>query len=356
MRFFKKISHITAFLWIFVVNDSSALNRPEGGDRTGLMIKLEVPWTTFKIGEKFVYRYTLCNYSDKPVPIAIPVAKLGIRAVTGGQAFLEAFRENGRKAVNPTHDIYKALWPPRNNVDEEPQSWGELQPGQKLTWNQNNIWPDYYGVGCYESFEGFQGHWLVGPKRWISSETVSVKIVSVPFSEFVEVFKLNWSSYGYGKDSQTATVYRIPIEGKMYLFVNGTTRVTEVDSDDSFEYQIDKDGTNLEITITNGRGSRKVYFHLRQGFTRDTPWPIGPVELFDPKPEPIPPAELVALRKEAFPSQSNNKEKTDAGTTTKDGNSQASGDAKPDWFWIVIGLTLVGVTLVLVIYRKLRHS
>lgn len=356
---FWKLLYITAFLWVLAVVDIDASSHPEGGDGSGLSIKLEVPWNTFKIGEKFVFRYTLNNASDKPVPIAIPVAKIGLGSLTGGQPFLEAFRTGGRKAENPDYDIHKAVWPPRTNVDEEPQTWTWLQPGQKLTWNQNQIWPGYYGVGCYQSFEGFQAHWLVGPNRWISSEPVPIKIVSVPMTEWTEAFKVNWSSYGYGKDSHAATVYRIPIEGKMYLFFDGPFRVTEVGPDDQFEHQIDKDGTNLEITIKNAKGSRRVYFHLRQGLTRDTPWPIGPVELFDPKPEPIPPAELEALRKVAFPSLTTADKRPDKKSglemTPTNGNLRVTGNAKRNWLWLVVGFAVIGGALIIVILRKFRQ-
>jgi len=54
----------------------------------------------------------------------------------------------------------------------------------------------------------------------------------------------------------------------------------------------------MEVTISGPSGVRKVYVHLRHRCVRDTPWPIGPVSLFAPEPEPIPQAELAALRAE----------------------------------------------------------
>ena len=75
------------------------------------------------------------------------------------------------------------------------------------------------------------------------------------------------------------------------------TRVTKVNEQDQYEHRIDEHGTNLEITIKGDGGVRKKYLQLRHGLVGDQPWPIGPVSLFYPKPEPIPPGELVELRK-----------------------------------------------------------
>lgn len=341
--------------WLLTSCAFAAAVHPEGGDGHGLSIKLEIPWTTFKVGETFVFRYTLQNASDKPVPIAIPVARMGVRHVTGGQAFLEGFRTGGRKVEDPTYEISNAKWPPRTEVDEEPQEWAWLPPGQQLTWNQNNIWPDYYGVGCYQSFDGFRAHWLTGPGQWISSDPIKVEIVSVPQSEWTEIFKVQWTSSGYRGGPQEGTVYRIAIKEKEYLFFNGPFRITEVEPDDQFEYSIDQEGTNLEITIKGATGSRKVYFHLAQGYTRDTPWPIGPVSIFDPKPEPIPPDELEALRKSMAtaeePVEGPRLPPTDSGTRDDEG----AGLGSFRWIWLLAAL-LIGIAFAtrIVLQRRKR--
>ena len=288
---------ILLLLSVVQITFAGDVPNPEGYDGHGLFVKLELPWTTFKLGEKLIFRYTLQNPTDKPAAVAFPFTKNGFGWPAGGQPFLEAKWQGGRHSEKPEYDIHKAVWPPKGMEGKEPQSWGELRPGQMITWNQNQLPEELFGVGCHEGLEAVQAHWLLGPNRWISSETVAVKLTNVPKSEWQEAFKINWSSYGYGKDSRSGVVYRIPIEGKFYLFLNGMYRVTEVGYGDDFKHQIDKDGTNLEITIKNAKGSRIVYFHLRHAMTRDTPWPIGPVSLFCPKPEPIPPIELESLRK-----------------------------------------------------------
>lgn len=345
-----------ALTWVLASGALGASGHPEGGDGRGLSIKLEVPWTTFMIGEKLVFRYTLQNASDKPVPVAIPVEKYGLGSITGGQAFLEAFRTGGRMAENPAYDVHTAPWPPRTAPeDEEPQVWTLLPPGSQLTWNQNQLWAGHYGVGCYQSFEGFRGHWLAGPEQWISSDPVKVEIVSVPQSEWTELFKVQWVSTGYRGGLRERVFYRVPIKGRMYLFSSAQTRITEVEPDDQFEHSIDKDGTNLEITIKSAAGSRKVYFHLAQGYTRDTPWPIGPVSLFDPKPEPIPPAELESLRKSmaAAAKPGEGRGLPAAGAGAKDDLGIEPSRFK--WIWL-LGALLIGIVLAMLIVLLRRRS
>ncbi len=347
--------------WILGSGAFAALGHPDGGDGHGLSIKLEVPWTTYAIGEKFVYSYTLKNASDKSVPVAIPVEKYGLGAITGGQAFLEAFLTGGRKVEDPAYEVQTAPWPPRTSPeDEEPQTWTWLPPGHQLTWNQNQLWSGHYGVGSYQSFESFRGHWLTGPNQWISSEPVKVKIVSVPQSEWTELFKVQWIATGYGGRLESG-VYRVTIREKMYLFFDKRFRITEVKPDDQFEYSIDKDNTNLEITIKAASGSRKMYFHLAQGYTRDTPWPVGPASIFTPEPEPIPPAELAALRKAAFPEgfpetgDSRPERKPGSQTSVEAAESEKTPcGGFPAWTLAAVPALLVGMVVFMV--RRLRGA
>ncbi len=339
-----------ALTWILTSGALAAAGHPEGGDGRGLSVKLEVPWTTFKVGEKFAFRYTLQNASDKPVPIAIPFEKYGLGSLTGGQAFLEGFRTGGRKVEDPTYDITKAKWPPLTEIESEPQAWEWLPPGQQLTWNQNQFWAGHYGVGCYQSFESFRGHWLSGPNQWISSDPIKVEIVSVPQSKWTELFKVQWTSTGYRGGPRERVFYRIPIKGRMYLFSNSGTRITEVEPNDQFEHSIDKDGTNLEITIKNVAGSRKVYFHLAQGYTRDTPWPVGPVSIFNPKSEPIPPAELDALRKKlglapAGPVLAISEPPPNTADSSQPSGKNGQGGAHYRWLWILAVVPALGFLL-----------
>jgi hypothetical protein len=133
--------------------------------------------------------------------------------------------------------------------------------------------------------------------------------------------------------------------------------------EDRFEHEIDKDGTNMEITITGPAGTRKVYHHLRHGITRDTPWPIGPVSLFAPKPEPIPLAELAELRKAAA-------EKTEpVGTKMRDPDGSSGAGSSPEnmppddsnqpkqwWPWFGAGLVLVVGLAIGMVIRWRRGS
>jgi len=180
-------------------------------------------------------------------------------------------------------------------VDEPVEAWGELPPGQRITWNQNQIRPDHYGIGTQESLVAIQAHWLVGPKRWISSKPVAVKVVVVPLSEWNVIFEDRWATEYNGW--QSGTGYTVSIDGRLFLFFGSLmSRIAEVSPYDEFERRFDKDKTNMEITIKNPKGSRKLYYHLRQGLVRDKPWPVGPVSVLCPKPEPIPTEELNALR------------------------------------------------------------
>lgn len=360
---FSTLLYGVALTWLLATGPTAASDHPEGGDGRGLFIKLETPWTSFKIGEKLLFRYTLKNASDKPVPIAIPVEEYGLGAMTGGQAFLEPIRTGGLKAENLDYNVRMAPWPPRTALEEEePQAWTWLPPGQQLNWNQNQLWADHYGVSCYQSFEGFRGHWLAGPNHWISSEPVKVEVVSVPQSEWAEIFQVQWASSGYRGGVQEGTVYRIPIQGKMFLFFDGPFRIAEVEPDDQFEYSIDKEGTNLEITIKGTKGQRKVYFHLAQGYTRDTPWPVGPVSIFDPKPEPIPPAELKVLRAE-LGEMGRDASRGEDGSGQADLDSPSGSDSNLknpgdqgslQLVWVLVASMMV--LLVIVVAFKLRKS
>ncbi len=217
-----------------------------------------------------------------------------------------------------------------------------------------------FGVYATGLLEAVQAHWLIGADHWISSEPVPVKAVSVSSSDRKMVFEAKWSSYGWGKDSCWGTAYTIAIEGRLFLFWDNM-RVIEVSPDDLFEHRIDKDSTNMEIIITGPSGPRRVYFHLREGLTRGVPWPIGPVSLFYPKPEPIPPAELDTLRKAVFPtadtptSGGRPDKKSGPGTHSGDSPAGVPNDGNGLWFWTVVSLLILMVSMVFVVLRKLRQ-
>jgi hypothetical protein len=316
-----------------------------------------------RLGEQIQYQYILENLSDKAVPIAIPDDGTGDKVhfgwPAGGQPFLEPKWQMGVPQypfcplpAGPLA-VQKAQWPPLDGFGEGMRAWLELPAGHRIVWNQDRLPGLYFGVGSGTALGGIQAHWLVGPNRWISSPVVPVKVVDVPMSGWKNVFNAQWSSYGYGKDMCSAAAYVIPLEGSSFLFM-GNFRVTEVMPDDRFEHQIDKEGTNMGITIIGPTGRRKVYYHLRHGLTLDTPWPIGPVSLFYPKPEPIPPAELDALRNVS----------TEPGFSRSASSSACMASSGPSgekriWLWIAVSFVsfmLLGSVIAIRVRRTSARS
>jgi len=283
---------------------AAAASSPPGGDGQGVSVRLELPWTTLVKQEDTTFRYILENASEHSIPIAIPRNEHGLAVTVGGQAFLSAKLIGGDIApfqaviTDKPYRVEQAQWPPISWDGNEMESWTKLPPGQRLAWDQSRIDALYFDVLANSQLKSIQAHWLVGPDRWVSSDAVDVKVLPMPKSEWNQVFEAEWSPYGRGTDTRTGTAHTVAIEGKLYLFWQQRARIAEVHPEDDFEYQIDKDGTNMEVTISGPSGVRKVYVHLRHRCVRDTPWPIGPVSLFAPEPEPIPQAELAALRAE----------------------------------------------------------
>lgn len=332
-------------------------------DVRGIEVRLEMPWTTLMLGERIPYEFILSNATDKPIPVAIPLKKYEFGWPLGGQPYLDPEWKSGYE--KPPLEFRTAKWPPQG-LDEgmgHPgiEAWGTLEPGYRLVWNQSRLAGDYFGALAYAGLQSLTARWLAGPQTWISSETVPLKIVSVPMSQRREVFSGQWSSYGYGKDSRNGTAFVAPIEDRLFLFWV-RSRITEVSPDDQFEHQIDEDGTNLEITIRGKAGTRKVYYHLRHGLTRDTPWPIGPVKLFYPKPEPIPPAELDALRKTSFQSEdsstadANPRESANGEVSKNNRPSNTGNDVKEMRPWFLAGMSVLLVLIILaaawIIHRR----
>lgn len=292
--------YLIALIFLHAPMATGEEGHPKGGDGRGLFLRLELPWTTLLAGEKLQYKFILENASDKSVPIAIPWVKYGLGFQTGAQPFLNGKFKNGPRIQvfdeNPIPKVEDAAWPPRNSEVEEPvEAWGVLPAGQRITWNQNHIRPGHYGIGTNPSLEALQAHWLVGPKRWISSKPVAVRIVAVSPSQRKMVFHDEWATQYSGLRSVTG--YTVPIEGRFFLFYGYfMSRVDEVSPSDEFERRIDQEKTNIEISIKSSKGVRKLYYHLMQGTVRDTPWPIGPFSALAPQPEQIPAGELSALR------------------------------------------------------------
>lgn len=326
--------------------DIAAAPHPEGGDGSGLIVRLELPWTTLMAGEKIQYHYILENVSDKSVPVAFPYADRGFGWLKGGQPFLEPIP----RLFTPELDVRIAQWPPKTEIGEGIEAWGDLSPGQRIILNQNRLPSSSYGVSCTQYLKAMRAHWLVGPGRWISSELVSLKVLNAPRSTRKDVFEAKWSSYGYDKDLRKGYGYTALIEGKLFLFFN-TTRMAEVEPDAEFTHAVDKYGTNLEVTIKNSKASRKLYYHLRHGLVGDTPWPIGPVKLFYPTPEPIPPAEIKVLRKQI--QEQDRPAVIDRGADGKQRSKPNKGEQDGTYqTWFGIALFLATILILLLLYAR----
>jgi hypothetical protein len=292
-------------------------------------------------GENIPYLYILENASNASVPLAIPYKKYGLGWPIGGQAFLEP----DMLSHDPMFSIHKAVWPPINDSGKEPEAWGKLNPGERIAWNQNRL-----PAGGFTTHPpgSLQAHWLLDKGRWISSEIVRFRSIDA-FQNRKVVFTEEWSSFGYGKDQCKGEAFIVQLDDAWFLFWD-KTRVTKVNEQDKYEHRIDEHGTNLEITIKGDGGVRKKYFHLRHGLVGDQPWPIGPVSLYYPKPEPIPPGELVELRKKLGLAP-------DGSVLPAAVPSTAAKDATPPypttrrvwtfhyWLWSATGVVVVAVLL-----------
>lgn len=357
--FLGNLLFVAALSWLLVATSSATTLHSEGGVGKGILVRLKLPWTTLMEGESIQYEYILENLSDRSIPVAFPSAKIKFGWPIGGQPYLEG--KYSTPGIEPAKlNIHNSKWPPTGLDNQGIEAWGELPAGSRIIWNQSRLPYMDFGVCATGLLETVQAHWLIGANHWISSDPVPIKAVSVSSSERKMIFEAKWSSYGWGKDSCWGTAYTIPIDGRLFLFWDNI-RVTEVSPDDRFEHRIAKDSTNMEIIITGPSGLRKVYFHLRQGLTRDVPWPIGPVSLFYPKPEPIPPAELEALRKAVFPTANTppaggrQDKKSSPGAPSGASPAGVPVDGKGVWFWTVVSLVIFMVLMVFVLLWKLRQ-
>ena len=316
----------------------------DGGDGIGLNLRLESSWTTIMVGEDVQYLYILENAADKPIPVAIPVREYGFGWPAGGQAFLEPEIQTDE----PMFSVYKATWPPCNSSGNPPEAWGELKPGDRITWNHDRLPLQLFATSPAGSI---RAHWLLDEGRWISSEIVRFRSIDA-FQKRKVVFTEEWSSYGYGKDHCKGEAFIVQLDDAWFLLWD-KTRVTKVNEQDQYEHRIDERGTNLEITIKGDGGVRKKYFHLRHGLVGDQPWPIGPVSLYYPKPEPIPPGELAELRKKlglapdgsvlpvAASSATGGKDEKPPNPETRETGSFSY------WLWLLAGALVVAILLLL---------
>lgn len=335
--------------WLLAPAIFAADHPRDGGNGVGIGVRLEVPWPTIMLGEDITYQYILQNATNEKIPVAIPHIKYGFGRGEGGQAFLEP----DILMNEPVFSIHKASWPPKNFSGEPPEAWEELGAGEKLVWNQNRLSLQPFAPNPVNSL---QAHWLLDKGRWISSEIVWFRSIDA-FQNRKVVFTDEWSSYGYGKDHCKGEAFIVQLDDAWFLFWD-KTRVTKVNEQDQFEHRIDEHGTNLEITIKGGGGVRKKYFHLRHGLVGDQPWPIGPVSLYYPKPEPIPPGELAELRKKLGLAPDGSVLPVPASSATARDATPLSPETRGTgsfrlWLWLAGVLVVAVILLFLKVARRL---
>jgi hypothetical protein len=69
-------------------------------------------------------------------------------------------------------------------------------------------------------------------------------------------------------------------------------RICEVGEKDELAFDLNAVIGQLEVTVRSPAGTKKHYYHMQHGLTRDIPWKAGPVSQYYPVPEPIPEADL----------------------------------------------------------------
>lgn len=115
----------------------SAQHPANGGDGVGVRARLEVPRTEGMIGEIFPFSYILENFTNEPIPMAVPFERYGLALPMGGQAYLET----DPVTQEPMFDVHTASWPPITDptTGSAPEAWGKLNPGEKIVWNQHHV-------------------------------------------------------------------------------------------------------------------------------------------------------------------------------------------------------------------------
>jgi hypothetical protein len=144
--------------------------------------------------------------------------------------------------------------------------------------------------------------WLLDKGRWIRSPPVTTHRVEAEAvaKEAVEIPSARpaWTNW---PDPQ---VVRARVAGRWFLYhaigdPGPCVRICELEEGEKVACRLDFSGPQIEVRFP---GSKRppVYCLLDQGMTRDSPWPPGTTyEAFAPRPIPIPPDELRALRASA---------------------------------------------------------
>ena len=154
---------VAALSWVFASRSSGTPPHPQGGDGKGIVVRLELPWTTLKRGEYVQYEYILENVSNSPVPVAFPSAEYKFGWPIGGQPYLEGIFSSRQEPARLS--IHSSNWPPTGLDNEGIEAWGELAAGSRIIWNQSRLHSMDFGLGIGDSLQAIQAHWLIGPKR-----------------------------------------------------------------------------------------------------------------------------------------------------------------------------------------------
>jgi hypothetical protein len=268
----------------------------------GLELRLEMPWTILAAGESPAYSLVLLNAGWQPAVVFLPDAKQGLERLTGGQAYLMGEFEQARPEVwgFPWLRPENASWPPVNPEGKPMQGISTLPPGHRIKWQEGNVQAQYYGIEVGVRLRNLSAAWHAGPARWVYAAPVPLQVIKVPSAQRDLIYSNHWT--WAGRQSRSVTVASLPLEGRRFLFAGSgeatqdcNKRLCEIFPGEEFGFELDESFPQLVLRFEDvDRGA--IFFHLNQGIVSPCSWAAANPPSFAPKPEPIPPDELLALR------------------------------------------------------------
>jgi hypothetical protein len=274
---------------------------PPEGDGAGIVVRLELPWKVLLWGEAVSYNYILENRSQVAIPIAVPYTRYGLGMPSGGQAFIEGIHVPAPRSIESPYysetrllRVEEADWPPLTLENRPVEFWAELPSAHKLVWNHARLNPINFPIGIGDNLRVIRAHWLIGKGKWVSSPDVQVRVEKVDRKLWHQVFSQSYDEFGVAGANRTEVVFRIPLDGKFFLFTQVLSRICEVREDDNLQFKIDPENDQMEVTVTGLAGNKKHYYAMGQGLVRETPWKAQGYAALIPVPEPIPEADLIS--------------------------------------------------------------